>query len=274
VTESPAPGDADAHDAGASADPFDPPLAVASLSGEADAEWALAVGEIVGAAVLGGVALDAPTRTAARRMVADRDRTEFLPADPNAFVDRELRKLDDAPLRAGVNVRAAGPDPVGEAAAVCAAHDAILEVNAHCRQPEMCEAGSGHALLRNPDELAEQVAAAASAGATVSVKVRTEVPGVDLPSVARRVVAAGADVVHVDAMDSEHVVGDVVAATEAAVVANNGVRDATTAREYLALGADAVSVGRASDRPAVLRRVREAVDDWFDPGGPRGGPRR
>ncbi len=274
MTGSSASRDADAPDEDASVAPFDPPLALASLSGEADAEWALAVGELVGAAFLGGVALDGPTRTAARGMIADRDRTEFLPDDPVAFVDRQLGRLDDAPLRAGVNVRASGPDPVAEAAAVCAAHDAILEVNAHCRQPEMCEAGSGHALLRTPDRLAEQVAAAADAGATVSVKVRTEVPGVDLPSVARRVAAAGADVIHVDAMDSEHVVGDVAAATDAAVVANNGVRDAATTREYLSLGADAVSVGRASDRPAVLRRVREAVDDWFGPGGPRGEPRR
>lgn len=244
--------------------PFDPPLALASLSGEADATWALAAAGTVGAAFLGGIALDEPTRSAARQMVEDRDRTEFLPDDPVEFVDRQLAQLDDAPLQAGVNVRAAGPDPVREAAAVCASHGAILEVNAHCRQPEMCEAGSGHALLSAPDRLAEQVAAAAATGATVSVKVRTEVPGVDLPAVARRAADAGADIVHVDAMDSEPAVADVASATEAAVVANNGVRDAATAREYLDLGADAVSVARASDRPAVLERVRRAVDGWFD----------
>ena len=46
------------------------------------------------------------------------------------------------------------------------------------------------------------------------------------------------------------------------VLANNGVRDRATAWEYLAYGADGVSVGRASDDPAVLRRVARAVDDW------------
>jgi tRNA-dihydrouridine synthase len=127
----------------------------------------------------------------------------------------------------------------------------------------MCAAGAGESLLRDPERLCAQVAAAATAGATVSVKVRTELDGVDLPAVAARAEAAGADLLHVDAMDSEPVVGDVVAATDAAVVANNGVRDRETVREYLELGADAVSVGRPSDDPDVMARVRTAVDEWF-----------
>jgi len=34
-------------------------------------------------------------------------------------------------------------------------------------------------------------------------------------------------------------------------------------REYLAHGADAVSVGRPSDDPVILRRVRAATEEWF-----------
>jgi TIM-barrel protein len=147
---------------------------------------------------------------------------------------------------------------------VCARHDAILEVNAHCRQDEMCATGGGQSLLRDPDRLVTQVRAASEAGATVSVKCRTEVPCVDLPAVCRRAHEAGADILHVDAMDSEGVVAEVVAACpDAFVVANNGVRDGPTVREYLSYGADAVSVGRPSDRPEVLRRVRAAVGQWF-----------
>jgi TIM-barrel protein len=247
-------------------------LAAASLSGRSDADWARAALPHVDAALLGGIALDGPTRAAAREMVG-REREEFLPDDPVAFVDDQLASLDDAPLLAGFNVRAAGPDAVAAAAEACAAHDAVLEVNAHCRQAEMCAAGAGEALLAAPDRLAGQVAAASAAGATVSVKVRTEVDGVDLPAVAARAAEAGADVVHVDAMDSEAIVADVVAALggdpdspgtdgrAAAVVANNGVRDRAAVAEYLDHGADAVSVGRPSDDPAVLRRVRAAVDD-------------
>jgi len=236
-------------------------LALASLSGAADADWARAGATYADLAVLGGIALDADARGAARELVA-RGREEFLPDDPLAFVDAQLDSLDDAPIRAGMNVRSATVDPIREAAAVCADHGAILEINAHCRQDELCAVGCGETLLRDTDRLVRYVAAASDAGATVSVKVRAEVDGVDLPATARAVADAGADVIHVDAMDSEPRIVDVAAASDAFVLANNGVRGRTTAWEYLAYGADGVSVGRPSDDPAVLRRVARAVEDW------------
>lgn len=247
-----------------SSPPFSPPVALASLSGIADADWALAVADHVGAAVLGGVALDEPTREAARSMV-DRGREEFLPENPFSFVDRQLRAVAaEAPdLLSGVNVRATTPEATRAAAAVCARHGAILEVNAHCRQTEMCAIGCGESLLRDVDRLEAHIREAAATGATVSVKVRTEVNGVDLAALAGRVGTAGADIVHIDAMDSEGVVADVVETTDAVVIANNGVRDRETVREYLALGADAVSVGRPSDDPVILERVRRATVEWY-----------
>ncbi|MFC7142163.1 tRNA-dihydrouridine synthase [Halosimplex aquaticum] len=254
-TGSDGPGHSDA--------PFAPRLALASLSGQSDADWATAASEYAGCAFLGGIALDEPTREAARELV-DRDRDEFLPDDPLAFVDRQFRELSDVPLRPAFNVRASEPDPIADAAAVCADHAAIVEVNAHCRQDEMCTAGAGESLLREPDRLVSYVRAAAETDATVSVKVRTELAGVDLPAVAARLDDAGADLLHVDAMDSEAVVADVVDATDAFVVANNGVRDRATVRKYLDYGADAVSVGRPSDDPRVLQRVHAAVDEWFE----------
>ncbi|WP_435193808.1 tRNA-dihydrouridine synthase [Natronomonas sp. EA1] len=238
---------------------FAPRLALASLSGESDADWALTAEEYVGAAFLGGVALDATTRTAARELVA-RDRTEFLPENPVAFIDRELSALDGASLRAGVNVRTTTIAPLREAARVCASHGAILEVNAHCRQDELCAVGAGETLLRDTDRLAEYVAAAAEKRPTVSVKVRAEVEGVSLPALAQRLETAGADILHVDAMDSEPVIREVREACDCFLVANNGVRDRETVEEYLEYGADAVSVGRPSDNPAVLSRVRVALD--------------
>ncbi|MFC7134971.1 MULTISPECIES: tRNA-dihydrouridine synthase [Salinibaculum] len=238
-------------------------VALASLSGEADAAWAEQAAAYADTAFLGGIALDERTREAARRMV-ERDRTEFLPADPVSFVDDQLSELADVALTPGFNVRTATLDPLREAASVCRDHGAILEINAHCRQEEMCAAGAGESLLRDADRLGEQVEAAAETGATVSVKVRTEVHGVDLPALAAAASDAGADYVHVDAMDSEDVIADVVAATDARVIANNGVRDRATVSEYLEYGADAVSVGRASDDPDVLARVAAATRAWFE----------
>lgn len=241
---------------------FEPRVAAASLSGLSDAAWAEAAADHVGCAFLGGIALDEPTREAARKLVA-RDREEFLPADPHQFIDAQLRALDDTPIRPAVNVRSSTLFPLEDAADCCRDHDAILEINAHCRQDEMCDARAGEALLEKPERLCKQVEAATATGATVSVKVRTEVEGVDLPALSAKIDDAGADVIHVDAMDSESVVAEVAESVDAFVIANNEVRDAESVTEYLEYGADAVSVGRPSDDPRVLQRVRETTDAWF-----------
>jgi TIM-barrel protein len=243
---------------------FEPRVALASLSGAADAKWARAVEDHAGAAFLGGIALCAGTRRAARRMAEERDREEFLPDEPLQFVDRELSKLEAAPLTAGINVRSAKRAPLQEVGEVCANRGAICELNAHCRQPELCAAGVGETLLRDAYRLCEGVETVAATGAGVSVKVRAEVPGVELGALANWIEAAGADAIHVDAMDSEEVIAEVTEAADLFVIANNGVRDQESTEEYLAYGADAVSVGRASDRPAVLREIHETVETWFD----------
>lgn len=245
---------------------FEPRLALASLSGQADADWAAAGADLAGAAFLGGIALDEPSRKAAGKLLS-RDRQEFLPDDPLTFIDEQLSALDDVPIQPGVNVRTASVDPLREAAACCATHDALLEINAHCRQPELCDIGCGETLLADTDRLAEYVSEAAAEGSTVSVKVRAEVPDVDLPTVATAIETAGADMIHVDAMDSEAVIRDVVASTDLFVIANNGVRDRATVQEYFDYGADAISVGRPSREPtgAVMNRVARAVDEWEVP---------
>lgn len=240
---------------------FDPPLALASLSGRSDAVWARAVDEFAGAAFLGGIAICRETRAAARALVA-RGRTEFLPQDPLQFVEGQLSALSDTPIRPGINVRTVDHRRLGELARICAATDAILEVNAHCRQPEMCAIGAGESLLSNPDRLTTQVRTVSQTGVDVSVKVRAEVPSVDLVEIAEKLEEAGATAIHIDAMDSESVVKRVaVAAPSLYVIANNGVRGEETVNEYLDFGADAVSVGRPSDDPRVLRAVLEAVEE-------------
>ncbi|SEH14218.1 TIM-barrel protein, putative [Natronorubrum sediminis] len=248
---------------------FSPPLALASLSGESDAAWAEAGAEFAGGAFLGGIALDEDARDAARALV-DRDRTEFLPDDPLAFIDAQLAALEDVDLQPGFNVRSATVDPIPDAARICRDRDALLEINAHCRQDELCAVGCGESLLRDGERLRRYVQAAAETGVTVGVKVRAEVPGVDLPALAADLESAGASFVHVDAMDTESIVRNIVAETDLFVVANNGVRDEATVNEYAEYGADAVSVGRPSDNPVVLERVHDAVveqtsQDWSSP---------
>lgn len=237
---------------------FTPRLAAASLSGRSDATWALAVSEYIGAAFMGGIALDGPTRNAARQMV-ERDRNEFLPPDPIGFIDEQLSRLDDHDILAGFNVRAVDPVAIHRAAEICVSHGALIEINAHCRQEEMCAVGAGESLLHDSDRLCEQVQRASLSGACVSVKVRAEVPGIDLVTLSTAIVEAGGTIIHVDAMDSPDIVGDIAQSVDAFVIGNNGVRDVASARQYLDRGADAVSVGRASDDPETLATIQRAA---------------
>ncbi len=245
---------------------FEPRLALASLSGEADAAWATAGADLAGAAFIGGIALDEPSRGAAQKLT-ERDRREFLPADPLAFIDEQLSALDDVPIRAGVNIRTTTVEPVREAATICADYGAILEINAHCRQSELCAVGCGETLLADSDRLTTYVEAAAAEGPAVCVKVRTEVPSVDLPVVAQQIERTGADIIHVDAMDSEQILKEVDENTDLFIIANNEVRDRQSVQEYLGYGADAVSVGRPSRDPdgPVMKRVANAVSAWEVP---------
>lgn len=238
---------------------FEPRLALASLSGASDANWAIAGAEFAGAAFLGGIAVCPRTRTAAEQLI-ERDREEFLPTDPLDFIDSQLRALDGVDIQPGFNVRSVETGPIETVATVCAKHDAIYEVNAHCRQDEICAVGAGEALLADTDRLVTHVQTARDAGAVVSVKVRAEVGNVDLAETASRIADAGADIIHVDTMDSEPVIGEIVAAADLFVIANNGVRDRSTISEYFDYGADAVSVGRPSDQPAVLERIFRALE--------------
>lgn len=242
---------------------FTPRLALASLSGESDAAWALQAVPHIGAAFLGGIAIDATARNAAREMVMNRDRSEFLPPDPVAFIRSEFAALEEYPVQPAVNVRTTTVPPLRAVGEVCAAAGAILEINAHCRQDELCGVGCGESLLGDTDRLTRFISAAVETGATVSVKVRADVSGVDLSQTARACSEAGARLLHVDAMDSESVIRDVRQTFDGFLIANNGVRDAETTEKYLAFGADAVSIARQSDNPAILKDVQQTVDQWF-----------
>lgn len=245
---------------------FTPRVALASLSGEADATWAKNGAVDAGAAFIGGVSLDTATRDAARRLV-DRGRCEFLPPDPIAFITAELDALADVTITPGVNVRSTTVQPVRTVGRRCAEYNAILEINAHCRQDEMCTVGAGESLLQDNrrDRLHELIRAGRAGGAPVSVKVRAGIDNVDLAVIARTVADAGGEIIHVDAMDTEVSIERIAtAAPELFIIANNNVRGHESVREYYKYGADAVSIGRPSTNQHIRRRVCRATEDVFE----------
>jgi TIM-barrel protein len=228
------------------------PLIAASLSGVADRRWAQQVAPLVSRAMLGGIAVDRQARAAARAL-RGRGRSEFIPADPATWIAEMTRTPRPVPM--GVNVRAGTPQAVRTVTAAIDTAAVWVELNAHCRQPEMCAAGVGEQLLRDRRRLAELIAVGADSGARMGVKVRAEVPDVDLVAVARDVEAAGGAFIHVDAMDDPGAVARIAGATGVQVIANNGIRSREDVISARAAGAAAVSVGRPTTDLQALAQV-------------------
>jgi TIM-barrel protein len=233
---------------------FRPRLALASMSGDSHADWVAERVDWIGAAFMGAFNLDRETLEVARSMV-DRGRTEFLPGDPWRFLNEQLSQASELDCVVGANVRAVDPESIHRAGERCAAHGALLEINAHCRQKEMVNLGCGQQLIRDKTRLRDYVQAGAESEATVSLKGRFEVEGADPVRVLNRAVEWGVDCLHVDAMDSEPLIDRLKAPF---LIANNGVRDRDDAEEYFHYGADAVSVGRANNEP-FLKSLSSAV---------------
>jgi len=239
---------------------FHPRLALASMSGQSDVEWACSREESIGAAFLGAFNLDEETLSAARDMVG-RGRDEFLPETPFPFFREQIEQASARNFIVGGNVRTVDPELLYRAGRIADQYNGILEINAHCRQPEMENIGCGQGLLRDKNRLREMVQAGSESGALISVKGRFEVEGVDSVSRLNRAVEWGATILHVDAMDSEKNISYLEAPF---LIANNGIREPKHVQEYLDYGADAVSVGRAQDH-GTLSRLSRFVAEQLPP---------
>ena len=81
--------------------------------------------------------------------------------------------------KVSVNLRSSSPKPMIEISKIKELD--IIEINAHCRQPELIESGCGQALLKNPENLYDFVSRSCKKHVIrkVSVKIRANVSGVD-----------------------------------------------------------------------------------------------
>lgn len=240
------------------------PVAIASMAGIVDAGYVLERAEHVGAAFIGGYSIDGPTLDASRRM-AQEGRKEFLYDDPLETLEREVDALGESDVVLGINLRGSTPAAYVEVAR--ALEDRVVyEIDAHCRQPAMIEAGCGEHLLKHPAELMEIVRALKSADVTVSVKIRAGVAADDR-DLARAVWKAGADILHVDLMDYGHAkVRQIRNASPLTLIANNSINTFDKAMDAFSHGADLVSLARRSD-PWTLAGLDAAITRFADEGG-------
>jgi TIM-barrel protein len=233
------------------------PIALASMGGITDSRFANEFAEDAGLVILGGYNLDAATNHAASEIVK-RGRKEFISDEPLQLIDNELRSVKAESVVA-INVRSTTLEPLIEAAIMARNANAIIEIDAHCRQPEMTELGIGEALLSDLPKLRDTIIKVKETGAIVSVKVRANV--VDNIKMAKAIEDAGADILHVDAM-KEGAGADIEAirkirdATRLLLIGNNSVNDLNTAKEMFTRGADIVSVGRGiMEDPSLITHL-------------------
>lgn len=224
---------------------FKNPIALAPMAGIVDSDFANQYASNAGLVVLGAFNLDKASIAVASALVA-RGRKEFISDESMELIKKEIRAVTSGSAVA-VNVRSTTLDPLIEAAKIVKEEGAILELNAHCRQPEMLEAGLGEALLHDLPRLSAWIRAIKETGVVLSVKVRANV--VDDIELARLIDKAGADIIHVDA-GTEGFGTDLDAilsyrdATRLFLIGNNSVKDFETAKEMFTRGADMVSAAR------------------------------
>ncbi|MCK9308392.1 MAG: tRNA-dihydrouridine synthase, partial [Methanoculleus sp.] len=218
------------------------PIAIASMAGIVDAAYVLERAAHVGAAFIGGYSIDGPTLDASRQM-AEGGRKEFLYDDPLEALEREIDALKQSDVVTGINLRGSTPAAYGEVAEAFE-NRVVYEIDAHCRQQPMLEAGCGEYLLTHPSKLVEIIRALKAADVTVSVKLRAGVADDD-GDLVRAVWKAGADILHVDLMDFGHnKVRQIRNASPLMLIANNSITTFDKAMDAFSHGADLVSLAR------------------------------
>jgi TIM-barrel protein len=204
---------------------------------------------------LGGYNADNATISAGSEILA-RGRSEFNVKEEKLIqhIERQALLIKDQDFWNGmvsVNLRSVTLEPIIEISKL--KNVDVVEINAHCRQPEITDLGCGQALLKNPSYLENFVREVGKkARSKVSVKIRANVPGVDDLKIVKAIENADADYIHVDAMKpgfdraDYDIIKSIRNETALFIIGNNSIRDSESARKMLTCGADGISIARAA----------------------------
>jgi tRNA-dihydrouridine synthase B len=240
------------------------PIAIASMAGIVDVNYVLARKSHIGAAFIGGYAIDEQTMEASREM-ARQGRNEFLYEDPLLEIGTQIQGMEESGVVLGLNLRGSSPESYVSLAEEFG-EQVIYEIDAHCRQEPMNIAGCGEYLLHHPGRLIEVVKALKSEGVSVSVKVRAGVHPDDR-KLSSDLWRAGADILHIDLMDFGYQkVRQVRNASPIFIIANNSINSFDQMKEMFSHGADMVSLARKSDE-RTLAGLDAAITRYADEHG-------
>ncbi len=241
------------------------PVAVASMAGIVDAAYVLERASHIGLAFIGGYSIDEQTMNAAETIASAGDHKEFLYDDPVTELTNQIRKLEGSGVITGINLRGSTPDSFCDLVRVLG-DTVVYEIDAHCRQPAMVDAGSGEYYLRNVEKLLAVVRALKGTGVTVSVKIRAGVSDDDR-LLAGKLWEAGADILHVDLMDfGTAKLRQIRNSCPLMLIANNSINTFDRMKDMLSHGADIVSLARHADM-RTLAGLDAAITRYADEEG-------
>jgi TIM-barrel protein len=241
------------------------PVAIASMAGIVDAAYVQERAGHIGLGFIGGYPIDGPAVEAARTIAAGGERKEFIFDDPVAELAAQVAKFEKSDVIPGVNLRGCSPAAFRAVAQVLGDR-VVYEIDAHCRQQPMIDAGCGEHYLTNPGKLFAAVRALKDEGVTVSVKIRAGVAEDDR-SLAAGLWKAGADIIHVDLMDfGAAKLRQIRNSCPVLLIANNGINSFDRMKEMFSHGADIVSLARQSDA-RTLAGLDAAITRYADEEG-------
>ncbi len=169
-------------------------LVLSAMAGINDADFCL--NQSAGLVILGGFNIDKKSITAARNVIK-RGRREFIYENPLDFIHGQLEKIKKR-KKFAVNARGFELQAFVDLAKLVDDYGGILEVNAHCRQPEFIASKCGEWLLFNLDHLLE-IVEYVSKFVITSVKIRGGYR-LDYKKISESLFRAGAHIIHIDAM--------------------------------------------------------------------------
>ncbi|MFW9904561.1 MAG: tRNA-dihydrouridine synthase [Candidatus Thorarchaeota archaeon] len=136
----------------------------------------------------------------------------------------------------------------------------IIEINAHCQQPEITQFGGGQGLLQRFDVLADIISTFQSRNFKISLKIRGNAinPDFFIPKVNQWQI----DFLHIDSYKNKTIGTDLdlleeyTMKTNIPIIGNNSVVDITSAQAILTTGALYFSVARAARRnPNIFKAL-------------------
>jgi TIM-barrel protein len=182
-------------------------------------------------------------------------------------ITTELAMLEETDVVIGLNLRGSTPEAYVDAARKFG-KDVIYEIDAHCRQQPMIDVHCGEYLLYNTDTLCTIIRALHAEGVCVSVKTRAGI--IDDRLLARKLWAAGADILHIDLMDTGYTrIRQIRNSCPLILIANNNINTPDKMMDMFSHGADMVSLARSAN-PATIQlldnyiRTNSEKNGWYN----------